>query len=140
MDCYICGKSLDEGEEISLNCFHVFHLECSKQYQGCVICGGIEILQGVKSQEKFSLLTKRIVNSLEKGKNVMINGPGGTGKTYTIEEITRYFRIKKPHIKLAITAMTGVAAMNINGKTLHSWSGMGLADKPVEWYLREEKP
>ena len=33
---------------------------------------------------------------------------------------------------VAVTATTGVAATNIGGRTLHSWSGAGLAKAPMD--------
>lgn len=32
----------------------------------------------------------------------------------------------------AVTASTGIAAVNISGQTIHSWAGVGLAREPVE--------
>lgn len=56
-----------------------------------------------------------------------------------LRAIIRYFRDKyatdppldqqereRPMLKLAITASTGIASVNIDGCTLHSWAGIGL--------------
>ena len=32
---------------------------------------------------------------------------------------------------LQITSTTGISAINIGGQTLHSWVGIGIADKPI---------
>jgi hypothetical protein len=32
---------------------------------------------------------------------------------------------------IAITAATGIASVNINGTTLHSWAGIGISDEPA---------
>ena len=60
------------------------------------------------------------------GKSVFITGPGGTGKSYLLENLYSYH--KSQNKKIAITAMTGCAAVLIGpfAKTLHSWAGIGL--------------
>lgn len=64
----------------------------------------------------------------------------GTGKSVLLRAIISYFRDKykpdppptqheweeEPMTKLAITAATGIASVNIDGCTLHSWAGVGL--------------
>jgi ATP-dependent DNA helicase PIF1 len=71
-----------------------------------------------------------ILNDVQLGKNVFMTGPAGTGKTTTISEIVNYAITKRLHYGL--TAMTGTAATLINGKTLHSFLGIGLAEESAE--------
>jgi ATP-dependent DNA helicase PIF1 len=61
------------------------------------------------------------------GENLFITGPGGTGKTYLIHEIVK--NINQRGLNYQVCAMTGCAAvlLGTGAKTLHSWSGMGLA-------------
>ena len=47
---------------------------------------------------------------------LIINGEGGTGKSYLINAIRSYLRGKSE-----ITATTGKAAFNVNGITIHSF-------------------
>ncbi|ORZ32505.1 P-loop containing nucleoside triphosphate hydrolase protein [Catenaria anguillulae PL171] len=56
------------------------------------------------------------------GQHVLIHGPGGTGKSFLIAWLRDALRVigKRP----AVTATTGVAAINIQGKTVHSWAAM----------------
>ena len=51
-------------------------------------------------------------------KNILVTGPAGTGKSYLINQIIENGKIINK--KVAITAMTGCAAWNIRGKTMHS--------------------
>lgn len=64
----------------------------------------------------------KVVESIKKGNNTFITGPGGTGKTVIIKHIATTFK----NTLIGITAMTGVAAVLINGATLHSFLGIGL--------------
>ena len=40
--------------------------------------------------------------------------------------------LKLSNHKIALTAPTGVAACNIRGMTIHSWSGIGIGKEPLE--------
>ena len=55
------------------------------------------------------------------GRNAFLTGAGGTGKT----TLTRRMIARDPD-RFAVTASTGIAALNAGGSTLHRWSGMML--------------
>lgn len=61
------------------------------------------------------------------GKSIFLTGPGGTGKSFLLENLHAHYKSRTKK-KLAITAMTGCAAVLIGpfAKTLHSWAGIGL--------------
>ena len=58
------------------------------------------------------------------GENVFLTGAGGTGKT----TLTRRMIARDPD-RFAVTASTGIAALNAGGFTLHRWSGMMLGPR-----------
>ncbi len=60
------------------------------------------------------------------GDSVFLTGPPGSGKTYVLNE---YIRLAGGRKNIAITASTGIAATNIGGTTIHSWSGLGIRDQ-----------
>jgi DNA replication protein DnaC len=60
------------------------------------------------------------------GKNVLITGKPGTGKTYLLNRFIRY--LKENKIPAGITASTGIASTHIDGQTIHSWAGFGIRE------------
>ena len=71
-----------------------------------------------------------IINAIRSKHNVCITGAAGTGKSFMLSMIKNHF----PFVH--VTASTGVAAVNISGVTIHSWSGIGQASFPVEEIVR----
>lgn len=78
--------------------------------------------------ELLSIEQKSVIQEIEKGSNILITGGAGTGKSYLLNYLKRNFSNRG----LAVTASTGIAAVNIGGATIHSWSGIGLANLPLE--------
>ena len=73
-----------------------------------------------------------VIEEVKDKKNVFITGPGGTGKTFLIHEIKR--QLEASGKKVAITSLTGMAALLIGGsaRTIHSWSGVGTGSRSVD--------
>ncbi|HCR52029.1 TPA: AAA family ATPase [Candidatus Kaiserbacteria bacterium] len=63
---------------------------------------------------------------LKTGANVYLTGEPGSGKTHTINEFVGWLRASG--IEPSVTAATGIAATHVGGMTLHSWSGIGIAE------------
>jgi ATP-dependent DNA helicase PIF1 len=61
------------------------------------------------------------------GYNVFITGSAGVGKTFTIQRIIEWASYTERNY--AITATTGAAAFILGGRTIHSYLGIGLAQK-----------
>src|SRR5690606_15738817 len=61
---------------------------------------------------------------LKLGHNVFLTGAAGAGKTWLLNTYIRHLR--EHGVAVAITASTGIAATHLDGRTLHSWSGMGV--------------
>lgn len=64
---------------------------------------------------------------LKSGHNVFLTGSAGAGKTFLLNEFIDY--LKSENILVGVTASTGIAATHINGRTIHSWCGMGIEEK-----------
>ncbi len=58
---------------------------------------------------------KKVIEDFNKGRNILLTGPAGTGKSVLIKHLEK--TTKKSSI---IIAPTGIAALNIDGFTIHS--------------------
>ncbi len=59
----------------------------------------------------------------------------GTGKSVLLRAIIEYlkaFHDEPFNPSVAVTASTGIAALNIGGRTLHSFAGIGLGKESAE--------
>jgi ATP-dependent exoDNAse (exonuclease V) alpha subunit len=63
---------------------------------------------------------------MESGRSALLTGAAGSGKTYLLEQFIRGAR--RSGRKVAVTATTGLAATHLGGTTIHSWSGIGVAE------------
>ncbi|CAG2199801.1 PIF1 [Mytilus edulis] len=63
-----------------------------------------------------------ILEKALKGHSMVVLGQSGTGKSFLVKEIAK--ELRKTGKLVQITATTGIASVNIGGKTVHSWSGI----------------
>ena len=77
---------------------------------------------------------KEAIEILKQGNNVFLTGPAGSGKTFLLNKYIDY--LKKNKIQVSVTASTGIAASHINGRTIHSWSGIGINEKLTDSQLK----
>lgn len=72
---------------------------------------------------------------LKTGANVFLTGPAGSGKTHLLNAYTDFCRTND--LAVAVTASTGLAATHLNGRTIHSWAGIGLHDELTKAELKK---
>lgn len=75
-----------------------------------------------------------ILNLIKNGDNIFVIGGAGVGKSYILSKLKELYKEK-----LHITSTTGISAINVGGQTLHSWSGIGIGDKPIEDIIKKIK-
>ena len=83
------------------------------------------------TEVQLSYAQRAALECFERGENMFLTGPAGTGKSFLIDQMEK--SAERAGKRLQITAMTGVAAILLGkrARTLHSWSGIKLAqDEP----------
>ncbi|PSO45501.1 MAG: hypothetical protein BRC25_02045 [Parcubacteria group bacterium SW_6_46_9] len=78
---------------------------------------------------------KDALKILKRGLPTYITGPAGSGKTHLLNQYIDW--CEDENLEVAVTASTGIAATHIGGRTIHSWSGMGIQDSMDEKELDE---
>lgn len=83
---------------------------------------------------------------LLRGDNIVLCGQAGAGKSWVIdtfrkiaEHCNALMERENKSFNIAMTASTGVAASLIRGKTIHSWSGLGINVDKFDPRLLNEK-
>lgn len=84
------------------------------------------------SISQLSTKQKQVVYAVEDGDNIFVTGGAGTGKSFLLQYLKRNYLSSG----LNITASTGIAAVNVGGQTIHSWSGIGLGNLPIDQLLK----
>ena len=72
---------------------------------------------------------------LKLGYNVYLTGPAGSGKTFLLNQYVHFLKSQK--VGVGITASTGIAATHMNGRTIHSWAGLGIKNEITADYLKK---
>ncbi|MBS94873.1 MAG: hypothetical protein CL799_10575 [Chromatiales bacterium] len=76
---------------------------------------------------------------VNRGQSVFFTGAAGTGKSVLMRAIIEELKKKyaRDPERVAVTASTGLAACNIGGTTLHSFSGIGLGKDPAPALIKK---
>lgn len=77
------------------------------------------------------------LNLMNRGQNLFLTGSAGTGKSHVIQE---FIKQKSRLSSIALTSTTGISALIIGGKTIHSWAGVGLGEGNVLKRVMAKKP
>lgn len=76
---------------------------------------------------------EQALNIMLSGRNSLLTGPAGAGKSYLLAKFIN--KSRKKGLKVATTATTGLAAAHLGGQTIHSWSGIGISTSLSEDYI-----
>ncbi|KAH3682032.1 hypothetical protein WICPIJ_006997 [Wickerhamomyces pijperi] len=90
----------------------------------------------VLSQEQ-----QNVIELILKGSSVFYTGSAGTGKSILLRALITRLRQKYAGSPgaIGVCASTGLAACNISGLTLHSYTGVGLATEDVDALVKKIK-
>ena len=80
---------------------------------------------------KLSVQQRRVHDLILAGENVFFSGSAGTGKSFLLRCAIASLRQRHGTDAVAVTASTGIAAVNVGGTTLHSFAGIGLGTDPI---------
>lgn len=69
------------------------------------------VKQGFKAKQQFAY------NMLTDRRNVFLTGDAGTGKSFVIQQFIKW--CNKQNLEFIVTAPTGIAAINVDGVTIH---------------------
>lgn len=85
---------------------------------------------------KLSSCQEEALEVLNSSANVFLTGQAGTGKSTVLK---RWLASKKLS-DYAVTASTGIAALLVGGRTVHSFFRIGTGDKPLKELLEGRSP
>lgn len=88
-----------------------------------------------KGYTPIDMTQEEALHILKLGHNAYITGSAGSGKTFLLNKYIRH--LKSHGVAVGITASTGIAATHMNGMTIHSWSGVGIAEELHENDMRK---
>ncbi len=94
-------------------------------------------MDGIVPGEDLGLDQKIGFDLCKAGHNLFITGVAGTGKSWLLKHIIKYF--KNNDKEVSVMAPTGIAAVNVGGCTLHSFCGIGIPKGPKDFEKMSNK-
>ena len=83
----------------------------------------------------LSVEQQRVLDLINDGQNVFCTGYAGTGKSFLLAEVVRQRSLGTTYGNTVVTASSGLAALNVNGQTIHRFAGVGTADGPTDYVV-----
>lgn len=116
----------------------------------CKVCGKEGTLKNHKCKGKtvkrFRVTDYKVARSgdvrkflegfRKREKHWMVHGPGGTGKSHLIRELVKSLNCGFEK-EFVVLGTTGVASLNVSGRTIHSFFCLGNLSRGVEYYFNK---
>jgi ATP-dependent DNA helicase PIF1 len=90
----------------------------------------------IKTLVDLSESQQKALDLFVEGRNLLIIGSAGVGKSFLIKEMKYQAHKINPAKKMVVTATTGIAAYNINGITINSFMGIGTGEYDVDVLIK----
>ena len=74
---------------------------------------------------------EQLKNKFNEDNNILVTGQAGVGKTFLLNEFVEY--LEEEQINYELAASTGIAAINIEGTTIHRLFGLGIASNKKQY-------
>jgi len=81
---------------------------------------------GYSTAEPLNSKQTDILRSVERGDNVFLTGPAGTGKSVVLRRVVQFLGRRYRPWEWTVVAPTGIAAVHLGGQTIHRFSGVGV--------------
>lgn len=97
------------------------------------------VKMNAEQKHVYDLVKRYLVDPTNSQLKLFISGAGGTGKSFLISLITNLVRTNEygpGHDGVVLAAPTGVAALNINGQTLHRLFHLAVESGSVPSYAK----
>ena len=94
----------------------------------------------IPAESRLTEKQQLAIKYMEKGGNVFLTGPAGTGKTYLLNVFIKWyetFKYEEDVNEIHVTSTTGLSSLLINGITINRFAGIGYADKDVDYYVKQ---
>ena len=75
---------------------------------------------------------RQVVRAALAGRSMFFHGAAGTGKSFTLSVLIASLRQAHGADAVAVTAPTGIAAVNVGGTTVHKFVGAGLCKGDID--------
>ncbi|GAQ91139.1 hypothetical protein KFL_007330030 [Klebsormidium nitens] len=85
-----------------------------------------DVAEASKPRIILSAQQINVLETLRKRESVFLTGSAGTGKSELLKHAIKLMKSMYQDANVFVTASTGIAAVHINGTTLHSFAGIGL--------------
>lgn len=86
--------------------------------------------------QNLSEIQQKAFNLFKDGKNLLLMGPAGTGKSKIVKTMYEYTK-KETTKQMYMTSTTGISAYSIGGVTIHSLLGIGTGELDIEALIRK---